>query len=216
MRTLDFSGLPLTVARIHAAIDLVDTELTAVVPASTGQSYPRGVDFATQAHNGVGWNTEIDRLHARINYAASSDGRPTPANGTRLSDHRTGSHDSSRLHDDLDRLHARVDRLKHTPGLRATKATDNTHTGTWPAVGTSIVGVAVGTYTLRLDVTADQTYQFTFNGAQSQTFGIWMAGTSVTITAGAMTLTFTVPAGSAAPGTTPGQFFEDAVIVAAA
>lgn len=220
MRQIDFSAAALTVSSIHAAIDLVDTELLAV--EANAPAPARQVDFATQAHNGVGWNSEIDRLHARITAAANLRGKPVPPNAARLFDHRTGNHDSSRIHQDLDRLHARVDRLRHERGYTVTKATDNTHAGVWP--GPSLGSLAgctqplPATPILRLDVIAGDpfAYRWSYAGTQdAETFSGWMGNTTIVIDAGSFgILTFTVPLGSTPPGTTIGQFWEDIVTVA--
>jgi len=189
-RQLDLSDGPLTPARIHSAIDLVDTELTEVVATSTAYHYPRATNFSGQGHLGAGWNTEIDRLHLRIENAAVNTGRPVPMPNFRIHEHATGNHDSKRLHEDLDRLHARIERLKHTAPVQqtVTKSTDNTGTGIWPGnqFG-SLANTANGTYELFLELqSGGQTqYRFGFKNVFTNWYFGWPS--SQEITAGDLT-----------------------------
>lgn len=104
-RSIDFRAAPLTELNLINAFDRLFAEL------AFAASYPTGVwDGARFAglHLGADINAAIDRVDAAINSAAALIGKSSPANGSRVENFTTGTHDTTRLHAELDRLHGRI------------------------------------------------------------------------------------------------------------
>lgn len=106
-RIIDFTSAPLTDANLRAAFTRLLAELSYATGFAVGSSdFPWFV--TPSAHLGADLSAAIDRTDALINAAAAAALKAVPANGLRVYDFTTGTHDVARLHASLDRMHGRI------------------------------------------------------------------------------------------------------------